>query len=320
MTGALSQRRWIVAELALIALAVALVALFTVISPGTAPTIARFVPATLGDQPAGAVVLAREDGGLAVGLAAAPRNGHLLLVATVFGTSGAGLAHLRTSFAISTADGRRLTVGGTPCTPGCYEAVLPASGLPASASVTLNRGNRITFVLPHHGPTASALTLVHEAEAEYGAIHTLVTHERLASDPTHVVYTTYYAVAPDRLRFQIRDGIESIIIGDERWDREPGGPWQRSPQAPIQPIAPYWTPLVQDATILGTAAIHGRPCWVIAFADPQTPGFFTIWVDTKDHRTLQLEMTAAAHFMHHAYGPFNAPLTVQPPGGDRSGG
>ena len=24
-------------------------------------------------------------------------------------------------------------------------------------------------------------------------------------------------------------------------------------------------------------------------------------------------MTAAAHFMHHIYGPFNAPLKVQPP-------
>ena len=67
------------------------------------------------------------------------------------------------------------------------------------------------------------------------------------------------------------------------------------------------------ATILGSTQVHGRPAWKIAFADPQTPGFFTIWVDKANHRTLQLKMTATAHFMHHSYGPFNAPLKIQPP-------
>jgi hypothetical protein len=70
---------------------------------------------------------------------------------------------------------------------------------------------------------------------------------------------------------------------------------------------------VQDARIIGETTVAGRPCWVIAFADPQTPGFFTIWLDKRNHRTLELEMTAAAHFMHHSYGPFNAPITVAPP-------
>jgi hypothetical protein len=154
---------------------------------------------------------------------------------------------------------------------------------------------------------------VHGAAAEYKQLHTLVTHERLASDPTNAIYTTYYAAAPDKLRFQIRGGVESIIIGNQRWDRQPGGSWQRSPQAAIQPITPYWTPLVQDATIVGNAIVDGKPCWIIAFADPQTPGFFTIWVDKATHRTLQLQMTAAGHFMHHNYGPFNTPLTIEPP-------
>jgi hypothetical protein len=300
-------------QLLLSVAALAIVAFFTFASPSVPPQVIRFVPATLGDQPAGAVVLAREEGDLAVGLAVAPRGGRLLLVATVFGQSGAGVGGLRSRFEVTTSSRQTVGAAGAPCTAGCYEATLPVAGRPTSAAVVFDRRNRVRFVLPTRWPAPSGLALVRDAEAGYARVRSLVTHERLASNPTSAVYTTYYAVAPDRLRFQIRGGVESIIIGGERWDRQPGGSWQRSPQAPIEPIKPYWTPLVQDARIVGSATVDGRSCWVIAFANPQTPGFFTIWLDKRNHRTLALEMTAAAHFMHHSYGPFNAPLRVEPP-------
>jgi hypothetical protein len=302
-------------QLLVSAVALAVVAFFTFASPTATTRPIWFVPATLGDQPPGAVALAREAGNLAVGLAIAPRGGRLLLVATVFGQSGAGVGGLRSRFAVTTSTGQTVSAAGAPCTAGCYEATVSASGRPTSAAVVFNRRTRVRFALPARWPAPSGLGLVHDAEAEFGRLRSLVTHERLASDPTHAVYTTYYAVAPDRLRFHVRGGLESIIIGGARWDREPGGSWQPSPQAPIQPIKPYWTPLVQDARIIGSATVDGRPCWVIAFANPQTPGFFTIWLDKRNHRTLALEMTAAAHFMHHSYGPFDAPLRVEPPAG-----
>ena len=302
---------WLVVQVSLIAAGLAAVIVFTVITPAPPPP--RFTPATLGDQPAGAVVLAKEDGGLAVGLAAAPRDGQLLVVATVFGQSGGGAAKLRTRIDITTRAGQHMTAAATACGAGCYEAAFGTGAIPERASVTFNGGARVNFTLPAHGPSASALRLVRATEAEYRRLRSLVTHERLASNLTDVVYTTYYAVAPDKLRFDVRGEDDSIIIGNRRWDRAPGGKWQESSQEPIKPITPYWTPLVQDATILGTATVAGRSCWVITFADPQTPGFFTIYVDKSTHRTLELEMTAAAHFMHHVYGPFNAPLTIQPP-------
>jgi hypothetical protein len=289
------------------------VTFFSFVAPGTTLRVPQFVPATLGDQPPHAVVLAREDGALAVGLAVAPRGSALLLVATVFGQTGAGVAGLHTHFEVTTSQGHGLSAVGAPCTAGCYEATLAAGGRPLSATVVLRSGDRVTFKLPQRWPTPQAFALVHDAETAYAHVRTLVTQERLASDATHAVYTTYYAAAPDKLRFQIRGGVESIIIGNERWDREPGGSWQRSPQSPIQPITPYWAPLIQDATIVGDATVDGRACWVIAFADPETPGFFTIWLDKRTDRTLELEMTAAAHFMHHSYGPFNAPLTIKAP-------
>jgi hypothetical protein len=314
MTANRWRRPWLVAQLSLIALVAAVVAFFTLVSPSSLSLVQRFTPETLGDQPPGAVVLANEDKDLAVAIALAPRTHGLLVVATVFASSGGGATGLHPRFTITGRDGNTSTAVGTPCAAGCYEADLPISGIPKRAVVSFANDSRVTFAPPSHGPSAEALALVDEAAAEYKQIRSMVTHERLASSPTRVAYTTYYAVAPNRLRFVVRGEDESIIIGNRRWDRTLGGRWQESAQTPVDPITPYWAPLVQDATILGNATLDGQPVAVVSFADPQTPGFFTIWVNRTTHRTLELSMTAAAHFMHHTYGEFNSAISVQPPG------
>jgi hypothetical protein len=313
MTANRSRRLWLVAQLSLIVLVAVIAAFFTFVAPSSISLVQRFTPETLGDQPPGAVVLAREDNDLAVAIALAPRTHGLIVVATVFAAGGGGASGLHPRFTITGRDGSTSTAVGTPCTAGCYEAVLPISGIPRRAVVSFANGSRLAFAPPSHGPTAQALALVDEAAAEYKQIRTMVTHERLASSPTHVAYTTYYAVAPDRLRFIVRGEDESIIIGNRRWDRTLGGPWQESAQTAVDPIAPYWAPLVQDATVLANTTLDGQAVAVVSFADPQTPGFFTIWVNRTTHRTLELDMTAAAHFMHHTYGQFDSPISVQPP-------
>jgi len=294
-------------------LVVAVAAFFTLVTPSNVSLIQRFTPSSLGDQPPGAVVLAKEGGSLAVGIAVAPRAHGLLVVATVFAPSGRGATGLQPLITVTGRDGSRSSASATACSAGCYEAKLPVQGMPKRAAVTFKDGRHLSFALPSRGPTAKASDLVRDAATEYKNVRTMVTHERLGSSPSQVAYTTYYAVAPDRLRFLVRGEDESIIIGGHRWDRSIGGKWQESAQTPINPIVPYWAPLVQDATVLGSATVAGRAVWVVSFADPQTPGFFTIWVDKANHRTLELEMTAAAHFMHHTYGQFDAPISVQPP-------
>jgi hypothetical protein len=313
VTGIGRRRTWLAAQLSLIALAAVVAGFFTFVAPGGVSLVQRFTPATLGDQPPGAVVDAQEDGSLAVGIAVAPRVHGLLVVATVFAPDGGGATGLHPRFTITSRDGSTSVALGTPCMAGCYETVLPIRGMPKRAAVSFANGSRVEFALPSHGPSAAALALVREAAAEYKQIRAMVTYERLASSPSDVAYTTYYAVAPDRLRFIVRGEDESIMIGSRRWDRNVGGSWRESAQTPIDPITPYWAPLVQDATILGNATVDGQTVSVVSFADPQTPGFFTIWVDRVTHRTLELEMTAAAHFMHHTYGKFNSAISIQPP-------
>jgi hypothetical protein len=294
-------------------LAIAAAAFFTFVQPSGVSQVARFTPKTLGDQPAGAVVLGEEAGNLAVGLAVAPRKTGLLMVVTVFGQSGRGQGGLDPKVTVDERGGGTATAAASACTTGCYEAVLPTTQLPRSATVSFSDGSHATFQLPSQGPSAQGLKLVRDAEAEYKQIHTMVTHETLASSTTNVTHTTYYAIAPDRLKFIVKGEDESIFIGKHRWDRNLGKPWTETSAPPVNPIAPYWTPLVTNATVLGNSTLKGQPVTEVAFADPQTPGFFTIWVNKQNHRVLQLQMTAAAHFMHHTYTNFDQPLSIKAP-------
>ena len=82
---------------------------------------------------------------------------------------------------------------------------------------------------------------------------------------------------------------------------------------PLQVPTPTWGSGVSNAHLLGRARVGGRPVWVVSFANPSIPAFFTAWVDRQSYRTLQLRMTAAAHFMFHRYTEFDRPVSIKPP-------
>jgi hypothetical protein len=157
----------------LIVFVAAIVAFFTLVAPSGISLVARFTPETLGDQPPGAVVLAREDKDLAVAIALAPRTHGLLVVATVFASSGGGATGLHPRFTVMGRGQGTSTAVGTPCTAGCYEAVLPISGIPRRAVISFANGSRLAFAPPSDGPTARALALVDGAAAEYEQIRTI---------------------------------------------------------------------------------------------------------------------------------------------------
>ena len=81
-----------------------------------------------------------------------------------------------------------------------------------------------------------------------------------------------------------------MVIGRRRWDRTaPGKRWVRSPQVPpLQVPTPTWGSDVSNAHLLGTARVGGRPVWVVSFANPSIPAFFTAWIDRQSYRTRQL--------------------------------
>jgi hypothetical protein len=269
---------------------------------------ALFEPPVLGGQPPGALVLAHQDGDLAVALAVKPLGSRTLLVATVLAPSGTGASGLH----VRLRSGSSETVAGEGAS-GSYTAVLPAP--PARIiRVSLTPGDRVVFHLPAHWQAQSGQSELAEVARAYRSLHALVIHERLESAPGNLLRSTYRAVAPDRLSITSSNGDRSIIVGGRRWDRHRGAGWQESGQEPpLDPLTPFWHGIVEDPTILGRQVVHGRRLVRLSFAAPQIPAFFELTLDEADHRPRELEMIAAAHFMHHVYSGFDQPQRIAPP-------
>jgi len=284
-------------------------------SASTSATPALPPPAGLA-PPTGALVLARELGDLALALAARPAGDGVQLKTSVLAPDGSGLAGLRVSYRLS---GRRAvrTVAALACGPGCYGANIASVGKPVTVSVQLAGAGRAastaSFRFPARWPAPDARALVARARRVFANLRSLVIDERLASSPSNVLVTRYELAAPNELRYQIRGGDSAIVIGGRRWDRQGRGRWQESTASPIRQPAPTWDARFSDAHLLGNATLDGRRVSIVSFYDPVSKGWFTLWIDTRGARTLELKLVAAAHFMHHRYSGFNTRLTIKPP-------
>jgi hypothetical protein len=253
--------------------------------------------------PPGAVVVAREAGSRVLALAA--KRG--LVRVSVLGTTGEGESGLKVSLQL----GAGHALSADPCGEGCYQAKVP--GIPASPVTVRIGASPYRFDLPKL-PAAPATAIVARATHTWNALKTLVWHERLASSPTNALYTVYRAFAPHSLAYTIAGKSAAVIIGDTRWDRpSPSAPWQSSAQdPPLRQPQPFWREAT-DAYVLGTARLGSHEVWRVSFFDPSTPAWFEASVDRASGRTLELDMVAASHFMHDVYGPFDAPVQLEPP-------
>jgi hypothetical protein len=262
---------------------------------------ARAIP----PPPKGALVLAQEAGtravALAVGQGPRPR-----LTATVLSSNGDAASGLLLSFRVGTA-----SFPARPCGPGCYTASAPRGAL-RRVGVVLP-GRQVAFVIPRASRPAAGI--VARAARVFRRLRSLVYVESLRSGPNGGLLTTWRLKAPDEVTYDIRGGASAVIIGQRRWDRDnPGARWRRSEQIPALRVPkPSWGDVAVNAHVLGTARVAGRPVWIVSFANPTTPAWFTAWIDRRTYRTLRMRMPAAAHFMRHLYVEFDRPLAIRPP-------
>ena len=286
------------------ALIAGIVALFAVGSHGgSAVTPAQVQPGLAAAAPApprDAVVLAAEAGRRAVALAVQPKA----LTATVLAPSGDPESGLALSFRV-----RGSTLLARPCGAGCYRAAIPAR--PTRVDVVLPSGST-SFGIP--ATTRPGSAIVTRAARVFRRLRSLVYVESLRSSPSRGLVTTWRMSAPDKLTYQIHGGAAAVVIGRKRWDQvKPGAKWVESESTELQVPGPTWGSDVTDANVLGSATVDGRPVWIVSFVTPSVPAWFTAWIDKRSDRTLQLRMTAAAHFMFHRYTAFNVPLRIKPP-------
>jgi hypothetical protein len=250
-------------------------------------------------------VFAREAGTSVLALAIVPVGPRPLTRVSVLNAEGSGQSGLDVSVA-----GTRLS----PCGAGCYQGAVPSGRLHGTVAVSLG-ARSYPFELPASLDLPSGSATMARATRVWRALKTLVWHERLAASPTDALHTVYRAVAPDQLSYTISRQSSAIIIGRRRWDQAtPNARWVESPQLPpvLQP-QPFWQTF-SDARVMGEATVRGKPVWIVSFFDGITPAWFEARVEKSTGRTLVLDMTAAAHFMHHVYGPFDAPFELHPPG------
>ena len=251
--------------------------------------------------PRGALVLGGESGSRAVALAV----GKGRLTATVLSPSGGPLSGLKVSFRA----GSRL-IPAKPCGLGCYSA---AASRPRHVELRLSGSRPVAFDIPARPRAAAAI--VARAGRVTRALKSLVYVESLRSGPTGGLLTTWSMKAPNEVEYRIRGGADAIVLGTRRWDRDGAGKrWRRSQQLPALRVPqPAWGSTATNAYVLGEGRVAGRPVWVVSFANPTTPAWFTAWIDRATYRPLRMRMTAAAHFMTHRYLAFNQPLTIAPP-------
>ncbi len=298
-------RLGIAAELVLLVGVVAAVAVLTDLRPpARAAPAAILAPTRPSPPPADAVVLAGEDDDVAVGLAASPRGDRVAVRVTALGPDGKGV------------DGLSVGIAGlraTACRGGCYEATIPLPAPPRQVDVSLEgpgaRPATLRFTLPNRWPAPPATALVARADRVFRALRTLVIHERLGSNAHNAISTTYRVQAPDRLAYAIAGGPEAVIVGGTRWDRLPGGRWQRSEQEPLAQPQPFWGSDPRgNARLLSSGRLR-----VASFYDPRLPAWFELSIEPKTGRLLALKMTAQAHFMRHRYAGFNGSFEIAPP-------
>jgi hypothetical protein len=156
--------------------------------------------------------------------------------------------------------------------------------------------------------------LVRRAGAALRGLHSLIVNENLGSGPPYrPLLTQFTYVAPNRLSYQTAGAGDAVVIGNRRWDRQgPRSPWQESEQQPLQVPVADWN-RARDPSVLGSGTRDGRPVWRVSFYDPTVPAWFEADLDKSTGLPLKLWMTAAAHFMTHTFGAFNAPLAILPP-------
>jgi hypothetical protein len=244
-----------------------------------------------------------------VGLAILPRWRPLLQV-EVINQNGHGVEGLALRLNVRGTDDQSATATGIGCGSGCYRASV-AVRRPRLVTITFE-GMQTIVAMPRAWPPPPAALLVERATRIYKALHTFVIHDELG-DGHAEVHTLWRIVAPNELAYDVRGGGESIIIGSRRWDRPDGSTrWLEEPQVPIKQPTPFWVDIV-DARLLGVVDVDGRSTWKVSFYDPATPGWYTLLIDRKTLRTLDMVMTAPAHFMHDTYSAFDTPLVISPP-------
>ncbi|WP_338198618.1 CopD family protein [Candidatus Nephthysia bennettiae] len=206
-------------------------------------------------------------------------------------------------------------IASRPCGLTCQIAELQLQG-GESLTIALSgrAGGKASFRIPAL-PAADGSALVEKASQRMEALRTYRIEEVLG--PAALPLRTLYAFqAPDRLRFQLSTGPETVIVGGSRFSMDrPSGAWRVEPAVPVKVPSLTWEPASFLGThLIGSAQLAGQATQVVAFFEMLNgfPVWFRLWIDGEG-LVWRAEMRAQGHFMDDGYRDFDAPFTIEPP-------
>ena len=169
-------------------------------------------------------------------------------------------------------------------------------------------------------PAADGAGLLQQVQDRMHRLRTYRIDETLgpASPP---LQTSYTFQAPDRMRFDLATGSQTIFVGPTRYTRaDPSSVWQAESIGVSLPVPSFtWDPhgpaeQPVAARIVGAEEIDGVPTQTVAFFQSagNTPLWFRLSAD-PDGLVHRAAMHGQGHFMDDHYTDFDAPVAIEPP-------
>jgi len=268
-----------------------------------------------------AVSVAGSSGPFVVGFTITPaRPGPVHARVQVLGGTSAEPVR-RVTLSGSGPDGAAFAVGLRSASVDRFEGstrIVRAGGWTLDAALTTDRGIvRVQATTPLPAPSGSA-DLDRAIQAQERLVSVRVAETLRSSQASPALDTIYEFHAPDTFAFSTGGG-DDIDIGTRSYRRDAGSPrWSMSDTGfPFRWPAPYFEQLWGPGfapRIVGSDVVDGVASHVVAFARPDLPAWFRIWVGDADGLVRREEMLAENHLMVHTYSDFDRVAPLMAPG------
>lgn len=134
---------------------------------------------------------------------------------------------------------------------------------------------------------------------------------------------------PPGSSYQMSTGSEMIVVGEQRWLRQPGEAWEVGKTRGIVPPSEW------DEEYLGATGfqlgpveeIRGEQTQAVSFVvpertepRPQAAAWWVWWIGLESGQVYREVMISRSHYMINDFTDFDAPVVIEPPTDAQAGG
>jgi hypothetical protein len=161
-----------------------------------------------------------------------------------------------------------------------------------------------------------ALALLQASDAAMNQLASLRETQMISDDAGNSLRVVFEYAAPDRLRFTLSNGRESVAVGKTQYYYEPGEGWREQSRA-FDFVFPNFY-LAKNAYAVkneGIDPLNGDKAQVVSFLYDTAEGTFLYrrWIDPNTKRARRETMDGPGHHMVSEYGQYDAVIPIAVP-------